>query len=70
MEGPLHAFDIKAVSLDGHSGIVDQDVDGVVLLLEHLQKGVDAFGVGDIQLLEVNAGCGVFGNDLSPGLLS
>ena len=48
---PLDAISVKSVALDGYSSIIDEDVDWVVLLFDDVQEGVDAFGLGDVELL-------------------
>lgn len=69
MESPLDAINVKAITLDSYSGIVDQHVNRVVLLLDHLQEGINAVGVRDVQLLKVDGGSGIFGQNLGLGLL-
>ena len=70
MIGPLHFFEAEVISFGSNSSIVDQDGNGIVFLFDNINKGIDALGIGYVKFLEVDTGVGMFGEDLSFGLLA
>ena len=70
MVSPFDTLEVKGVSLDSYTCVVDQHMNFLVFLSNSLDKLIDALGVRDIKLFKVDRSLWMFFLEFLLSLLS